>query len=90
MGKKEELVDLKPKVEKISDKHLKELQDVVNIINNIQFNIGKLEGQKHNLLHELGVANKKVVEMQSEFSKEYGTFDVNVADCTINKKEDEK
>jgi DNA-binding PadR family transcriptional regulator len=90
MGKKEEMVDLKPKVEKISDKHLKELQDVVNIINNIQFNIGKLEGQKHNLLHELGVANKKVVEMQSEFSKEYGTFDINVTDGTINKKEDEK
>ena len=44
MGK-EKIVDLKPKVDKISDEHLKELQEVVNIINNIQFNIGKLEGQ---------------------------------------------
>ena len=78
------MVDLKPKVDKISDEHLKELQEVVNIINNIQFNIGKLEGQKHSLLHELSVSQKKILDMQSTFSKEYGTHDVNVIDGTIN------
>ena len=83
MGK-EKMVDLKPKVDKISDEHLKELQEVVNIINNIQFNIGKLEGQKHSLLHELSVSQKKILDMQSTFSKEYGTHDVNVIDGTIN------
>jgi hypothetical protein len=90
MGKKEELVDLKPKADKISDEHLKELQEVVNIVNNLQFKIGQLEGQKHNLLHELGLSQKKIIDMQDTFSKEYGTFDINVADGTINKKEDEK
>ena len=89
MGK-EKIVDLKPKVDKISDEHLKELQEVVNIINNIQFNIGKLEGQKHSLLHELSVSQKKILDMQSKLSKEYGTFDVNVTDGTINRKKDEK
>ena len=39
MGNKEKLVDLKPKVDKISDEHLKELQEIVNVINNVQFNI---------------------------------------------------
>ena len=90
MGKKEKLVDLKPKVDKISDKHLKQLQEVVNVINNIQFNIGKLEGQKHSLLHELGLSQKKVIELQDELSKEYGTFDINVIDGTINKEKNEK
>lgn len=90
MGKKEELVDLKPKADKISDEHLKELQEVVNIVNNLQFKIGQLEGQKHNLLHELGLSQKKIIDMQDTFSKEYGTFDINVTDGTINKKEDEK
>ena len=47
MGKKEKVLDLKPKVEKISDKHLADLQKVVNTINAIQFNIGKIESQKH-------------------------------------------
>ena len=84
MTKKEELVDLKPKVDKISDEHLKELQEVVNIINNIQFNIGKLEGQKHSLLHELSISQKKILDMQDKFSKEYGTHDINVIDGTIN------
>ena len=90
MGKKEKLVDLKPKVVKISDKHLKQLQEVVNVINNLQFNIGKLEGQKHSLLHELGLSQKKVIELQDELSKEYGTFDINVIDGTINKEKNEK
>jgi len=90
MGKKEELVDLKPKVDKISDEHLKELQGIVNIINNVQFNVGKIEMQKHNLLHELAISQKKIVEMQDKLSKEYGSFDVNITDGTINWPKDEK
>ena len=90
MGKKEELVDLKPRVEKISDEHLKELQEIVNVINNVQFNIGKIEGQKHALLHELGLSQNKVIEMQGKLSKEYGSFDVNIKDGTINWPKDEK
>ena len=88
--KKEKIVDLKPKVDKISDKHLEELQSILNITNNLQYNIGKLEGQKHNLLHELSITQKRIVDMQDVLSKEYGTYDVNIADGTINKKEDEK
>ena len=90
MGKKEEMVDLKPKVDKISDEHLKELQEIINVINNLQFKIGQLEGQKHNLLHELGLGQKNVVDMQDKLSKEYGTFDVNIADGKINWPKDEK
>ena len=88
--KKEKMVDLKPKADKISDKHLKELQGILNITNNLQFNIGKLEGQKHSLLHELSITQNRVIEMQDKLSKEYGTYDVNVIDGTINKNEDEK
>tara|TARA_R100001591_G_scaffold34732_1_gene46298 strand:+ start:1134 stop:1403 length:270 start_codon:yes stop_codon:yes gene_type:complete len=87
---KEKMVDLKPKADKISDEHLKELQDILNMTNNLQFNIGKLEAQKHNLLHELSIQQKKVVDMQDVLTKEYGTYDINVIDGTINKKEDEK
>ena len=90
MGKKEKVVDLKPKVDKISDEHLKELQEIINVINNLQFKIGQLEGQKHNLLHELGLGQKNVVDLQDKLSKEYGTFDVNIADGKINWPEDEK
>ena len=89
-NKKEELVDLKPKADKISDEHLKEMQDAVNVINSIQFNIGKIEGQKHTLLHDLSISQKKILEMQNVFSKEYGSFDINISDGTINWPKDEK
>ena len=82
---KEKMVDLKPKADKISDEHLKELQGILNITNNLQFNIGKLEGQKHSLLHELSITQNRVIEMQDKLSKEYGTYDVNVIDGNINK-----
>ena len=36
------------------------------------------------------ISQKKIIDMQDVFSKEYGTFDINVADGTINRKEDEK
>ena len=90
MGKKEKLVDLKPKVDKISSEHLKEMQEIVNVINNMQFQIGQLEGQKHGLLHELGLSQKKILELQDVFSKEYGSNDINIADGTINWPKDEK
>ena len=84
MTKKEELVDLKPKADKISEEHLKEMQEVVNVINNMQFKVGQLEGQKHGLLHELGLSQKKILDLQDVFSKEYGSNDINIADGTIN------
>ena len=90
MGKKEKLVDLKPKVDKISDEHLKEMQEIVNVINNVQFKVGQLEGQKHNLLHELGLSQKKIIDLQNVLQKEYGAFDINITDGTINWPKEEK
>ena len=90
MTKKEELVNLKPKADKISEEHLKEMQEVVNVINNMQFKVGQLEGQKHSLLHELGLSQKKILDLQDMFSKEYGSYDINIKDGTINWPKDEK
>ena len=84
MAKKEKVIDLKPKVDKISDKHLDDLQKVVNTINSIQFNIGKIESQKHQLLHRLDGAQQGVQKMQDVLVKEYGTYDVNIDDGVIN------
>ena len=90
MTKKEELVDLKPKVDKISKEHLTELQKVINLVNNVQFNIGKIESQKHHLLHNLDEAQKGIKTMQDLLVKEYGTFDVSLEDGTINWPKNEK
>ena len=90
MAKKEKEIELKPIVDKISEEHLKELQDLVNGINGIQFNIGKMEAQKHEFLHQLSVLQNKTSLMQDTLTKEYGAFDVNIADGTINWPENKK
>ena len=81
---KEKTVELKTKAEKVSNEHLKELQDIANRINTIQFNIGKMEIQKHSALLDLTKTQRGVSEMQDTLMREYGTFDVNVSDGTIN------
>ena len=90
MAKKEKEIELKVKAENISEDHLKELQQLVNSLNQTHLNVGKIEAQKHGLLHNLAVLQDKVSVMQDTLKKEYGNDDVNIADGTINWKEDEK
>jgi hypothetical protein len=84
MSKAKQMVDLKPKAEKITEEQLQLLQSVVNDNNAIQYRIGGLEAQKHELLHQQVGVQSKISELQSTFSKEYGTFDVDLQDGTIN------
>ena len=84
MAKKEKTVELKPKAHKISKEHLSQLQNLVNCINAMQFNIGKIESQKHTILHNLSIAQDRVSLFQDTLTKEYGTFDVNLEDGRIN------
>ena len=90
MGKKEKVIDLKHKVDKISEQHLKELQHIVNSVNGLQFNIGKIEAQKFGLLNGLTKAQDNIRVLQEKLVKEYGTYDVNLDDGTINWPADEK
>ena len=90
---KEKTVELKPRAEKISEEHLKQLQQIVNNINGIQFNVGKIESQKHTLLHDLAKTQDRITLIQDMLMKEYGNYDVNLTDGTINwpkEKTDEK
>ena len=82
MAKKEKIIDLKQ--EKISDKHLKKMQDLVNNLNRSQIEIGGIEIRKHELVHNMSTLREDLTALQLEFEKEYGTFDVNITDGTIN------
>jgi allophanate hydrolase subunit 1 len=84
MAKKDKVVELKTKADKISEEHLKRVQDSVNAVNGLQFNIGKIEVQKHDLLHNLIEAKKEISNIQNMLLKEYGSFDVNVENGKIN------
>ena len=85
--KKEEVVDLKP--EKISDEQLNKVQQIINAMNRGQMDLGILETRKHRMLHDIAAVQDNLSAMQNEFQEQYGTFDINVQDGTINYKEDE-
>ena len=88
--KSEKIVDIKHKAEKITDEKIQKVQTIVNQINRAQLEIGMLESRKHTMLHNVATIQDQLTIMQGEFEKEYGTFDVNINDGTINYKEDVK
>ena len=89
MGKKKnKVVDLKPG--KISDEQLQKVQQIVNAMNRGQMDVGIMETRKHKLLHDVAAVQDRLVVMQGEFEKEYGTFDINIQDGTINYGDDVK
>ena len=77
-----ELKGIKP--EKITDEQLKKVQDTVNNINRTQLEIGNLEVKKHEMMHGIAGLRDELSSLQAEFQKDYGTFDINIQDGTIN------
>ena len=82
MAKKEKVIDLKP--EKITDEQLKKIQDTVNGMNRAQLEIGTMELKKHEMLHGISGLREELVVLQKQLEKDYGTFDLNIVNGTIN------
>jgi len=81
---KEKIVDLKSKPEKITKEQLDKVQETVNNINRAQLEIGTIEVRKHEIMHNIAGSREELITLQNEFEKEYGTYDVNIKDGTIN------
>ena len=81
-AKIKELKGIKP--EKITDEQLKKVQDTVNNLNRSQLEIGSMEIKKHEMMHQIAGLRDGLTVLQGEFEKEYGTFDINIQDGTIN------
>ena len=81
-SKIKELKGIKP--EKITDEQLKKVQDTVNGINRSQLEIGSIELRKHEMMHNVAGLRDELTLLQSEFEKDYGTFDINIQDGAIN------
>ena len=84
MAKKEKVVDLKPKAEKITDEQLKKVQSLINIINRNNLEIGSMEIKKHEIMHNIAGLRDELTKLQTEFETEYGTYDIDIQDGKIN------
>ena len=81
-----ELKGIKP--EKITDEQLEKVQKLISSVNKLQMEVGIMESRKHNALHNIAGINDQLTLLQGEFEKDYGTFDVNIEDGTINYQEE--
>ena len=72
------------KPDKITDEQLSKVQDTVNQLNRIQLEVGSMEVRKHEIMHGMENLRNILTDLQKDFEKEYGTFDVNIQDGTIN------
>ena len=81
-----ELKGIKP--EKITEEQLEKVQKLVGSVNKLQMEVGIMESRKHNALHNIAGINDQLTLLQSEFEKDYGTFDINIEDGTINYQEE--
>ena len=77
-----ELKGVKP--EKITQEQLDRVQKVVNSINKTNFKIGNLEVEKHELMHSIAGLKDEMTLLQTEFEKEYGTYDIDIRNGEIN------
>ena len=76
----------------IKTSELKELQEVVNKINQAQLEVGQLETRKHMLLHSLATIQEELKAIQDKLEVEYGKVSINIQDGTYEpiKEEDEQ
>ena len=88
MAKKEKVVDLKPKAESLSKEELQDLQVLVRAIDKMHYDIGRVEAQKHNILHQLAGKNDEVRLLQAKLEEKYGKADIDVRDGSIKYPED--
>jgi ribonuclease HII len=72
---------------KLTQEELKELQEAVNTMNNLQLQVGGLEAQKHEVLHSMEVAKAALAEVQKKLEDVYGQVSVDISTGDI--KEDE-
>ena len=78
--------DLRP--ETITQEQLEKLQSVIRTINQGQQQLGIIESQKHNILHDVMQVQAMLQEVQKELNDEYGTYDINVANGAIKYNDD--
>jgi len=78
----------KEKPTSITAEELKKIQEVVSKINQGQMEVGRLESNKHAVLHQVFTLQEALQVIQKELEEEYGKVNINIQDGTISERED--
>ena len=83
MEKDVKIEDIAQDVKKISEEELKLIQGKVQILNNLQMQVGGIEIQKTAAIDQLKAAQADMQKTQNELEEKYGKVSVNLTDGTI-------
>ena len=78
------------KPEKITNEELNKLQNLIDTANKAQINLGGIEIQKHNTLHQVATIQDQIVLFRNELTKSYGTDDIDLKTGEIKYNKDEQ
>ena len=67
---------------KIKEEQLSKIQGQQKELNDILYEVGMLEAQKHGLLHQFAGVNREVADFRNELEDEYGPVKINVENGT--------
>tara|TARA_R100001440_G_scaffold1141_1_gene3753 strand:+ start:1186 stop:1473 length:288 start_codon:yes stop_codon:yes gene_type:complete len=80
--------DLKVKADKITAEELTELQRVVSGLELRYLEVGKIENQKHQVLHQIAGLQDNIKLLQTKLEDKYGkNVDIDVRDGSIKEKD---
>lgn len=63
---------------KLSEEELKSLQENVSKLNQVHIELGRLENQKHKILHQVNEIESMFDELQKELEEKYGKVNINI------------
>ncbi len=88
--KKEAVIDLKPKAEKIDEQELAKLQATIKTMDQLTGEVGVMEVRKYSMMRAMDQIQGNIEKLRSEFREKYGTDNINIQEGTINYPEDNK
>ena len=82
--KKEKVVDLKPKAEKITEQELAKLQATIKTMDQLTGEVGVLEVRKYGIMKAMDNIQTDIGKLRNEFREKYGTDNINIQEGTIS------
>jgi chaperonin cofactor prefoldin len=71
---------------KISATELTALQENISKLNQVHIELGRLENQKHKILHQVNEIESMFDELQKELEEKYGKVNINIENGEFIKK----
>ena len=69
---------------KLTEDELKSLQENVNKLNQVHIELGRLENQKHKILHQVNEIESLFDELQKQLEDKYGKVSIDISNGQLS------